>query len=314
MPLKRPMGYRAKELVTRKRILQKFLMLLILLTLLGLVVVLHINLRNQGGNERRELRSLFESGEYEGAYLLSSELLSENPLDFFLLTAHGYSAYQLAIAQINSFYTFTYLDDCIWSLRKALLVREDMPEVHYVLGKAYYHKGSFYVDLAITYLEQARTASFLAADIPEYLGLSYALVGDYRSSIEAFSLALSGEYSNNSPSEDLLMDIARSYRELGENESAVAYLRHCIAISRDSSKVAEARLLLAGTIFDTGNHEEAEAEFLLFLEENGDNAEAFFMLGEIYLSRGDTTRARAEWRRAYNVDRFYPPARNRLSL
>ena len=314
MSLKRPMGYRAKELMTRKRVLQKLLLTAILITLLGLVVVLHVNLRNQGGNERRELRNLFESGEYEAAYLLSSEMLAENPLDFFLLTAHGYSAYQLAIAHINSLYIFAYLDECIWSLRKAILIREDMPEVHYVLGKAYYHKGPFYVDLAISYLEQAKAAPFLAADIPEYLGLSYYLVKDYRSSIEAFSLALSGEYSNNNPSDDLLMSIARSYRELGEYESAGAYLRHCIAISKDSRRVAVARLFLAGILYEAGNFGEAEAEYLTVLEESGDNAEAFFMLGEIYLSRGDTTRARAEWRRALNVDRSYVPARNRMNL
>ena len=312
---RRAVGYRASANAVRKRILQKILMTAILLTLLALIPAVYLNLRNGGGNVRRELRDHFESGDFELSYARSREILSENPLDYYLLTVHGFSAYQLAVAQISSFDTLSFLEESIWSLRKAMLLRESPPEVHYMLGKAYYHKGPAYADLAVNYLEKARAASFMAADIPEYLGLSYAAVRDYRSSIEAFTLALSGDYSRRVyPSDVLFLSIARSYMALEEYELSKAYLIRCIDISRDSKTITTSRLLLAGIMLDAGDLEGAETEYLRILEEHGENAEAFFKLGEIFLSRGDTTRARAEWRRALRVDPAFRPARDRLNL
>jgi len=311
MSLKRPGGYRARASAAKKVILQRVLFIGMIVTILALMLTLGQNIGNRGGIERRDIRESFESGDFYSSYRYSRELLEEDPLNLFLLSVHGFSAYQLAVAQINNFETLSFLDESIWSLRKAMLVNRNLPEVYYVLGKAYYHKGSSYADLAILYLEKARDASFMAADIPEYLGLSYASIGDYRSSIEAFALALN---EDNSHSDMLLLTIARSYLALEEINSARAYLVRCINVSRDSNIVNTARLLLAGLIFNEGDYERAEAEYIAIIEETGDNAEAFFQLGEIYLSQGDTTRARAEWRRALRVDPAYRPARNRLNL
>ena len=311
MSLKRPKGYRARTDAARKVILQRLLFIGIIVTILALILTLGQNIGNRSGLERREIREYFETGDFYLSYNYSRELLEEDPLNLFLLSVHGFSAYQLAVAQINNFETLSFLDESIWSLRKAMLINCNLPEVYYVLGKAYYHKGSSYADLAIMYLEKARDTSFMAADIPEYLGLSYASIGDYRSSIEAFALALN---EDNSHSDMLLLTIARSYLALGEINSARAYLVRCINVSRDSNMVNIARLLLAGIIFDEGDYERAEAEYIAIIEESGENAEAFFKLGEIYLSQGDTTRARAEWRRALRVDPAYRPARNRLNL
>ena len=325
MSIKRPVGYRARVQALRKRLVSKLLFFTFLLAFLALIPIIFINLNNQSSNERRDIRDLFDNEDFESAFLQSKELLTERPLDYFLLTVNGFSAYQLAVAQINNYDANIYLEEAIWSLRRAILIN-DTAEIHYVLGKAYYHKGPSYADLAIKYLEKARDANFLAKDIPEYLGLSYASIQDYRSSIEAFSLALSGEYQNiyyqagfdssaaDSPSDILLLSIARSYIEMGEGDSARAYLMQCINISRDSRIVSTARLLLAGIYFDIGDFERAELEYLILLEENGESAEAYFQLGEIYFAQGDNTRARAEWRRALRVDSAYRPARMRLNL
>jgi cytochrome c-type biogenesis protein CcmH/NrfG len=55
------------------------------------------------------------------------------------------------------------------------------------------------------------------------------------------------------------------------------------------------------------------AVFDSVFESAGENAEAAYELGEIYASQGDTTRARAAWRRAYRADPNYAPVLTRLN-
>ncbi|GHV65300.1 hypothetical protein AGMMS49587_19330 [Spirochaetia bacterium] len=306
--------------------------LAVIVLVLGTVLVPVVaGWRNQPGNERQNLLRLWEEGAYEEIFEISKTALAGRPLDYFLLTIHGFSAYQIGIAQINTFDILTYIDECIWSLRKALLSknsalnnRANNGRVYYVLGKAYYYKGTDFADLAVKYLEQAREASYFARDIPEYLGLAYAAIHDYRSSVAAFTLALDpANYENNGdsdiqepggPSDTLFLAIAHSYIALGDQDLAKAYLQRCIETSRDSQKVVAARLLLAGILRNEGYFEEAEAQYALILNESGENAEVHYQLGELYAARGDTTRARAEWRRAVRIDPAHKLARQRLGM
>ena len=293
-----------------KRFAKKAFLAVTILILVSLLPLIYYQTKGRSGIERRQLRTYFESGDFESAYTYSKSILEEKPMDSFFLTINGYSAYQLAIAQINNSDTLSYLDECIWSLRKALLSGGNSGDgrIFYVLGKAYYHKGQGFADLAVAYLEKARAAPFMAADIPEYMGLAYANIHDYRSSVEAFTLALSDE-----PSDLLLLSIARSYRELEEDDSAKAYLLRCLEISKDSKTMTAARLLLGKTLLKAGDTGAAEKEFLKAIEEGGENAELRYQLGELYALGGDTTRARAEWRRALRIDPTYNPARSRLN-
>ena len=310
MLFKRSAAYRTG--FKRKRLFKTVLLGAVILALIAVVPVFYLKLSGGQRNERRQLRDFFESGAFEEAYALSAGMLNEKPMDSFLLTIHGFSSYQLAIAQTNNYDTISYVDDCVWSLRKALLFRENQGDgrISYVLGKAYYYKGQAYADLAVNYLEKARTALYRAGDIPEYLGLAYAVLRDYRSSVEAFSQALTGEAV---PSDLLLLAIARSYMALEELESARAYLVHCLEITRDSRTTAAARLVLGNTLVKAGDVRGAENEYLKVIEEDGENAEAHYQLGELYALGGDTTRARAEWRRAIRLDPAHGPARSRLN-
>jgi tetratricopeptide (TPR) repeat protein len=281
---------------------------------------------------QKELLQLWEEGSYKSAFELSKAELARRPLDYFLLALHGFSAYQLGISQINSSDTMAYIDECIWSLRKALISKNNGANgrVCYVLGKAYYYKGAFFADLAVKFLEQARAFSYAAGDIPEYLGLAYAALEDYRSSVAAFTLALTpspagvsgpeeageGEFEEpgRGPSDLLLLSIARSYIALGEPLAAKAYLLRCIETSRDSRSVVAARFLLGGILAEEGAGEEAEAQYLLVLREDDENAEVHYQLGELYAARGDTTRSRAEWRRTVRIDPAHKQARLRLKI
>jgi tetratricopeptide (TPR) repeat protein len=282
-------------------------------------VLAGLSLRNRVGKTGGEMLALWEAGAYAEAFELSKLELIVKPLDYLALTINGFAAYQLGIAQINSLDTLEYIDRCIWSLRKALLSRRpsNLGELYYVLGKAYYHKGPAFADMAVNFLEKARTLSFQARDMGEFLGLSYASIKDYRSSVEAFALAL--EPAETANPDLLLISIARSYMALGETqEGAVAlakpYLLRCIESSRDSIAITTGRLLYAEILVNEGNIAEAETQYRLILDETGGNAEAYYQLGELYAARGDTTRARAEWRRAVRLDSVHWKARQRLNI
>ncbi|MDR3337328.1 MAG: tetratricopeptide repeat protein [Treponema sp.] len=306
--------------VHRKQTIHAAVIIVLFLIIVISGSVVFIGWKNKINNERRELLLLWEEGAYGEAYSLSRERLINKPMDFFLLTLHGFSAYQLAVAQINDYDTKTYIDESIWSLRKALLCTEGPEDfrIPYILGKAYYAKGSGYEDLAVKFLEAARDGNYQASDLPEFLGLAYASVHDYRNSVAAFSLALNagteGAYDGGSfPSDLLLLSIARSYVALDETESARAYLMRCLETSRDSKTTIAARLLLGEIFVKEENAEGAEAQYLTILKEDGENAEAHFQLGELYATIGDPTRARAEWRRAIRINPAHRPARQRLN-
>ena len=277
--------------------------------------------------QRKEILQFWESGSYNEVYNRSQAALASRPLDYFLLTMQGFSAYQLGISQINSLNAEHYFDDCVRSLRKALLLKNSLNDgrLYYVLGKAYSYKGESYADLSVKYLEKAKGLLYNAADIPEYLGLAYAVVGDYRNSVAAFAEALvmqdqgTGETSDEGllggrPSGLLLLSIARSYFALGEFELAQAYLRRCIEVSPDSRTVLAARLLLSEVLQKAGDTNGAKRQLMDILGEAGENAEAHYQLGELYALQGEATRARAEWRLALKADPAHLKARTRLSM
>ena len=286
--------------------------ILISAVLVIIVSIFTVNrIRNSANVERRELLRVWNEGDYEQVYELSKFFLTEKPVDYFLLTVHGFSAYQMGISQINNQSILRYIDESIFSLRKALLHQTSDGRVHYVLGKAYGYKGSEYADLAVRYLETANSLSYIAQDIPEYLGLAYAAYGDYRSSVEAFSKAF---VPGRQPSDNLLLSIARSYMAMEDFTMAESYLQHCVDISPDSKSIVISRLMLAEIFRVSGDFGMAEAQYLSILNDTGENAEVRFQLGELYFQQGDTTRARSEWRTAYRQDPAHAQARARLNI
>ena len=299
--------------IYRKKTIQAAAVVLSVILLVSLPIFFFLKIQDKAGNEKKELLSVWDAGDFENAFQISKEALDTKPLDYFLLIINGFSSYQLGISQLNNHDTVVYMDQCIRSLRKAILLKESANDgrVFYVLGKAYGYKGEKYADLAIKYLETAVSLSYIADDINEYLGLAYAAIGDYRGSVEAFSLVLG---SSVKTTDALQLSIARSYMGLDEFDAARAYLLRCAEISPDAKSILTARLLLAEVFLRTGNHDGAEDQYISILKETGGNAEVHFQLGELYNTKGDTTRARSEWRLAYRTDPAHEKARARLNI
>jgi len=298
--------------IHRLKIIQTLVSLFILFLVVVVAILIIPRFKNSSTNEKKEILQVWSAGNFEQAYEISKNALIADSMDYFLLTINGFSAYQLGISQINSFNTLVYINECICSLRKALLLKESSKDgrVFYVLGKAYCYKGNEYADLAVKFLEMANNLSYDAHDIPEYLGLAYAACGDYQNSVEAFSRAF---IPSRQPSDSLLISIARSYMAMGEFNTAAGYLMLCIESSPDSRSIISARFLLADVYRTSGDHEGAENQYLAILKDSGENAEVHYQLGEMYNQKGDTTRARYEWRIARNQDPAHAKARARLN-
>jgi tetratricopeptide (TPR) repeat protein len=284
------------------------------LVALGAIVLFFISKKSRDAGIKRDVLQNWENGSYADAFDKSALALKDKPLDPFFLTVNGFVSYQLAISQINQGDVLFYLDNSIWSLRKALFGKNADRDgrIRYVLGKAYYEKGPDYADLAVRYLEEAEKAGYRAKDIPEYLGLAYQTVRKYRESVETLSRALDPGKSGTD-SDRLLLAIARSYIGLEDWDNAKAYLRRCIEQTLDGSEGIKARLLLGKVLLNSGDAAGAESVYAEVLEDT-ENAEAAYEVGEIYAAQGDTIRARAAWRRSYRVDNNYRPARVRLNM
>jgi len=301
-----------RQIYILKRI-RNIAVVLLIISAVTASIFLVSKVKKGGNNEKKELLRVWSEGDFEQAYKISKNALEEKPVDYFLLTVNGFSAYQLGISQINSYDKLQFIDESIFSLRKAMLQKEASADgrVFYVLGKAYGYKGNEYADLAVKYLEMANNLSYEARDIPEYLGLAYAAYGDYRNSVAAFSLAFSPE---KEPSDNLLLSIARSYMAMEEYNMAAVYLKRCIDTSQDIKSIVVSRFLLAENFKLSGDYNNAEKQYLSILDETGENAEVHYQLGELYSLKGDTTRARSEWRIAYRQDPAHQRARSRLNI
>ncbi|MDR2702644.1 MAG: tetratricopeptide repeat protein [Spirochaetaceae bacterium] len=297
----------------KKQVIQGTVFLLALGAALVLFIIFFGVKFREAGN-KKNLLVHWEQGAWMEVYETSKDALASKPMDAFYLTINGFAAYQAAMAQINNSEALEYIDQCIWTLRKALLGKNTDKDgrIRYVLGKAYYAKGPDYADLSVRYLEEAKSAVFSAGDLNEYLGLAYAAIKDYRKSIEALTASLASA-GKDADSDMLLMRIAQSYMGLEDWEMAKTYLIRCIDASRDTGLALKSRLFLGKVLRNSGDLDGAIAAFDLVLEESGENAEAAFEIGEIYASRGDTIRARAAWRRAHRSDPNFAPVMARLN-
>jgi len=303
-------NYRSQ--IHRVKTLRTVLIILAIVLVAGIPLFVLASIQNQKRIEREQLLEAWDSGEYDSVYSASVAALETKPLDYFLLTINGFAAFQLGISQPSNSDMLDYMDKSIWALRKAVQLKEAAQDgrVYYVLGKAYYYKGENFMYLAIENLETAQDISYDATDMPQFLGLAYAALGDYRSSVAAFSRALTAE---KEPSDLLLLAIARSYTALNEPETARAYLMRCVDISRDINAKVTAWLSLADIYSTGGNLDAAEEQYKAILDSTGDNAEAYYQLGELYLRKGDNTRARAYWRLSLRADPAYQKAWIRLN-
>ena len=207
-----------------------------------------------------------------------------------------------------------YLDECINNLRLALYNANKslVPQIQYMLGKAYFYKNTistyYYADLAIKYLNLAKENNYVADDIPEYLGLSYASLGMTMESISAFTEALLVRESDT-----LLLSIAEQYFKANQYNAAEQYLFRVITNSENDEIIIKSKILLGNIYIAKDDYENALKIFNEIITENDNNADAHYGIGLVYEKQNNLVKARAEWRKTLKIQVNHQGAIKKLS-
>lgn len=201
------------------------------------------------------------------------------------------------------------LSTAVVSLRRALLdarIAAAEPAAQYALGKAYYHKGYFYYDLAVRYLEGSLALGYDGADTYEYLGLAFTELGDPRG-LEYFRHALARR-----PSDLLHLRMAAMLADAGDLQEARDNLIQAVLLTDDPAIEQRARYELGAVYLSLDQPASAAEQYLAIIAADERAADAHFYLGEIHAQQGDADRARAAWREAEKLDPRHRRAIERL--
>lgn len=261
------------------------------------------------------LEKLWADSNFEELYKVTGEILETKPIQSNVLIYRGFCCYYLAIAQTDMSQALTYIDEAINLLRIALISvnTEIKGQVEYMLAKSYFQKNTFasynsYGDLVIKYFEKAKADGYVADDMAEYLGLTYAALGMTEKSISAFTEALSIRESDV-----LLNAIGEQYYLIGEYSRAKQYLFKVVNDSKDDLLVLKCRNILGKIYLEENNLMDAKKEFEAILAKDSNFADAYYGLGLLYEKQGDMLKARSEWRKTLQVQMNHQGALQKLN-
>ncbi|BDC93568.1 TPR repeat-containing protein [Treponema bryantii] len=252
--------------------------------------------------------------DYQKVYELSKIFLQDNTYNNTALTYYSYACFFLAQAQTDTQLAQSYLDECINNIRIALYEADKdlIPQLQYMLGRAYFSKNTitthYYADLAVKYLLLAKENGYEADDIAEYLGLSYASLGQTMESISAFTEALLVRESDS-----LLLAIAEQYYKAQQLNASEQYLFRIIKNSDNEDIVLKSQNLLGSIYIDKEDYDSALEEFENVLKKNENSADAHYGIGVIYEKQGNIVKARSEWRKALKIQVNHPGALQKMS-
>lgn len=285
---------------------------LILLTLLGI----HFTQKYiHNSDSVTALYDKWEIKDYQSVYDIAGRILEKKPLQNTARTLKAYSAFYLAVSQTENSESQKFLDECINNLRIALQNCKDNTrgQIEYMLGKAYFFKNSissynFYADLCIKYLTMAQNHFYHEDDISEYLGLSYAALGDTQKSISSFTESLLVRETDV-----LLLSIAEQYYNSGAANVAKQYLVRVNEMSENEDILLRSHILLGNLFLDEENYDEARKEFETILQKNENSADAHYGLGVLYEKQNDLVKARSEWRKCLRLQVNHPGAAKKMA-
>ncbi len=274
-----------------------------------------VRARNPEIPSEESILAAWNAKDYDGVLSLSGEGLARIPLDPFRLVLSGFASFYRGVGESDGEIRLKYMDDAIFSLRKALTF-PSVPfrsQVDYVLGKAYYQKGPYYMDEAVRFLDAAIQDSETRGepppqDILEYSAVAYSILGEPVRSVAAFEKALA-----RGKTDLLLLAAARAYDLNGQKDKAEISALDALSLTEDSLVREKARFLLGALYLERKDFKLAEEQYNLILEMNPESADAHYHLGLIWQEKGDPVRARAAWRKAVSLDPMHTAARQKLA-
>ncbi len=277
---------------------KKIFIILVLIIGLG---VFFLGLQNRTvhlpfADEGVSYSEMWEKKQYAEIISYGGTVLEKNPMDRNTLIFTGYANFYQGISILDMEERNACMEKAVVLLRQALLTGgKENTDVMYVLGKAYYHLGYFYCDLAIKYLNEALNRHCESKDIYEYLGLAYSKLDMWSHAIENFEKSM-----EVNPSDVLTLTLAQEYIKAGNMDKAGYYLDKAGA---DNAVLGEKKLILQGQRhLALREFDKAVEYFSKVLDLNPGSADAYYYIGEVYEAKGDMQKAKAHWRKAYNLN------------
>jgi tetratricopeptide (TPR) repeat protein len=267
-----------------------------------------IRSRIQPEQVSQPLSELWQNRLYDEVIERCDARLQDAPLDPTVLAYRGFAYFYKAVSEVSLEERIPYLDEAIISLRRSKLAPDGSwdAETDYILGKVYYHRGKYYYDLTLDYLQSALAAGYERPDIYDYLGLAATQLDRLEEGLEYFQKAL-----EINPTDLLLLTIGQTYQQLERSKEAEEYLLRAINKTEDTAVEIRARFLLGQMYFQREEYFKAEDQYTEILERNPNSSDAYYYLGEIYSKINDPVRARAHWRKALVIDPSHYGARLR---
>ena len=258
--------------------------------------------------ELQSLSDLWQNRLYDEVINRCDAQLRENPLEPMSLAYRGFAYFYKAVSEVTLEERIPYLDEAIVSLRRSKLdpAGSWIGETDYILGKAYYHKGKYYYDLTLHYLQAALAAGYQREDIYDYLGLAATQLDLLEEGLGYFQTAL-----EINPTDLLLLTVGKSYLQLERTKEAEEYLLRSVNKTEDTAVEIRARFLLGQMYFEREDYFKAEDQYTEILSNGPNSSDAHYYLGEIYSKMNDPIRARAQWRKALVIDPSHYGARLR---
>lgn len=310
--------YRSGFTGRRKKRIKRLLLFLAAITATAAVVVIIIvnpfskKSPSEPAEEIKEVNvdlfSLWENQQYTDLNVECENILNLDPLDYDTLVLNGFAYFYRGYIKYSPDEQIPLFDETIKNLRKAELLGDTTGgKLDYILGKAYFYKGRYYTDSVIEYLNRALERGFTADDLYEYLGFAYSSIGWYEKSIDAFLHSLDSSFSDY-----ILSAIGETYRKMGDNESAERYFIRSIDVTENMTLKNDVRLKLGVLYLESKDYENAARQFKEILNNNDNNTDAHVYLGDVYAALKDLVAARAEWRKAKQIDPSHAGAIQRL--
>lgn len=262
-----------------------------------------------GVGDSYHLYELWRSGERQALIAAADETLEQHPMQPDALALRGFARFYAGMASNDTGERESFLRNAVADLRRALLVEEPPmeAEIHYVLGKAYFHRGPFFYDLAVEELTEASEGGLQREDMFEYLAVASVDLGEPEAAVAYLQEAI-----ESSPTAILYHTLGTTLLAMDRLQEAEEALREAVQLSDDTFLLEQSRLTLGEIYRRQGELERSESQYRMILEENPRSADAHFYLGELYQERGETERARFEWREAFRIDPNHLEAIQRL--
>jgi tetratricopeptide (TPR) repeat protein len=245
------------------------------------------------------LQDLWGQKEFAKVNRECEQLLAEEPLNPQYLALNGFAYFYRGTSLYTLEDQIPQYDQAIINLRKVLTLPSPSMEgqVHYVLGKTYYHKGRFYIDLAIKHLEKSQEMGYQGEDTNRYLGLGYSELNEHETGVQYFLKA-----AESNPDPILYMTIGQAYYKLKKIDKALDFLMRAVHSTDDKTIEQKSRFLLGNIYIEENELSKAEDQYKKVLDLNPESADAHYYLGEVYEKLDQRVKARAEWRKVLSID------------